>query len=47
VVKAFDIPITAMSRDDGDLGDAFPLCHSERCWSVCDGERGTPKMIAS
>jgi hypothetical protein len=28
--NAFDVPITAMTRDDGDLGNPLSLCHSER-----------------
>jgi hypothetical protein len=38
-------PIPAISRDVVDLGDAFPLCHSERCRSTRDGKRGTPRMF--
>jgi hypothetical protein len=45
VVNAFDVPLPAMSRDVVDLGDSFPLCHSERWRSACDGERGTPGMF--
>jgi hypothetical protein len=30
-----------------DVGDPLPLCHSERRRSICDGERGTPRMFAA
>jgi|GEM_PF-4780566 len=46
VVKALDVSIPAMLRDDGALGDPLPLCHSERCRSTRDGKRGTPRMSA-
>jgi len=29
------------------LAAILPLCHSERCRSIRDGERGTPSMFAA
>jgi hypothetical protein len=51
-----DFPITRllnfqsgpqMSRDVGDLGDPSSLCHFDRCRSIREGERGTPRMFAA
>jgi hypothetical protein len=32
---------------NGDPGHPVPPCHSERCRSIRDGERGTPRMFAA